>query len=787
MITNPIVIAALVALMFALLGVCALAVLRRHGIDIPYEMTRFIRRPWFERLLLASLIVCTVHYGATKGTNGIDNAAPPLMGMKMSAPVVSPISVDSTGFSVPTNMPPVTSLCFWGIQRDDDAVQLGLAWPSSFLFTNDLVDIYGHWQLTTNGWSRLAQVDVSTALSNAVAEISFDDFPTNIMQQTAFFRLASQTDTDGDGLTDAEEEWVYGTDPNSADTDGDLIEDGEEIERGMNSCSVDSDGDGLSDMEELCIYETNPLELDSDGDGLPDGWEISRGLDPINAIGLDGAYGDPYFQGMTNIDRYLYGEGPSVLQASSATTVDYVSPGASWITVTGNLSAGVPKVQNGSLTIPRGTKALVGVFICSDEYPYYTGCASQYNDVLSWSISAPGNASINGSTRVNDENGDWSAADDNDQYIGSWSPVVFQTGAIYSASDSNDVQVSISITAMNVTDGEYFSSVIVGVFPLENIQSNYPIGMGFACVTDSGSAMRTRLMENDIGYIRSTPEMPIIKTKFAGLPEWIGVSWSATLTKERAERPASDNRTVAAKMLLGNEEFDLYNEINETIGGAASIAFNIDGRFLGTTNYKVRGKNPRDSVARMYISSHVPAATSTYAWKVAVHESRQGPRIYNQFNTGDVSIELPNKGSGFGWGIAQIDNHDGDVDLTPFPQVWDWHENISAMSAKLSYALERTNAFIGYYRDAYGNRPDWSEPPAKTILGVTVSAEMWSVLTIYNGVGGIPVQTAGSHSGFRSPLEFNPVTGRWIFHTNQTNPDYVRRVVGAGMLLDAVE
>lgn len=56
-----------------------------------------------------------------------------------------------------------------------------------------------------------------------------------------------------------------------------------------------------------------------------------------------------------------------------------------------------------------------------------------------------------------------------------------------------------------------------------------------------------------------------------------------------------------------------------------------------------------------------------------------------------------------------------------------------------------------------------------------------------NGVGGIPTQTAGNHSGFRSPLQFNPATGRWIFHSNTTNPDYVRRVVGAGMISNARE
>ena len=41
------------------------------------------------------------------------------------------------------------------------------------------------------------------------------------------------TDTDGDGLTDAEEE-VLGTDPNVADTDGDGFDDGVEVNQGTN-------------------------------------------------------------------------------------------------------------------------------------------------------------------------------------------------------------------------------------------------------------------------------------------------------------------------------------------------------------------------------------------------------------------------------------------------------------------------------------------------------------------------------------------------------------------------
>lgn len=65
-------------------------------------------------------------------------------------------------------------------------------------------------------------------------------------------------DSDGDGLYDAFELEVAGTDP----------------------LSVDSDGDGLSDFEELVDYGTNPLQVDSDGDGVGDGSEVLIGTDP---------------------------------------------------------------------------------------------------------------------------------------------------------------------------------------------------------------------------------------------------------------------------------------------------------------------------------------------------------------------------------------------------------------------------------------------------------------------------------------------------------------------------
>ena len=82
-------------------------------------------------------------------------------------------------------------------------------------------------------------------------------------------------DYDGDGLADGEEVYIYGTDPVNNDTDGDSLLDGEEnYQYGTNPLSQDSDGDGLGDADELFVYGTFPSAFDTDGDGIGDGEEV---------------------------------------------------------------------------------------------------------------------------------------------------------------------------------------------------------------------------------------------------------------------------------------------------------------------------------------------------------------------------------------------------------------------------------------------------------------------------------------------------------------------------------
>lgn len=81
-------------------------------------------------------------------------------------------------------------------------------------------------------------------------------------------------DTDGDGLTDMDEQ-KYGTDPNNKDTDGDGLSDGDEVHKyRTNPLKADTDGDGLNDYQEVMQYKTDPLSVDTDNDGLSDYDEV---------------------------------------------------------------------------------------------------------------------------------------------------------------------------------------------------------------------------------------------------------------------------------------------------------------------------------------------------------------------------------------------------------------------------------------------------------------------------------------------------------------------------------
>jgi hypothetical protein len=87
----------------------------------------------------------------------------------------------------------------------------------------------------------------------------------------------STNDTDGDGLTDWQEQ-ILGTNPTNAISNGDGLWDSIALAAGINPLSTDIDGDGLSNSQEA-IIGTDPFNPDTDGDGYNDGVDAYP-LDP---------------------------------------------------------------------------------------------------------------------------------------------------------------------------------------------------------------------------------------------------------------------------------------------------------------------------------------------------------------------------------------------------------------------------------------------------------------------------------------------------------------------------
>jgi len=64
----------------------------------------------------------------------------------------------------------------------------------------------------------------------------------------------------------------------------------------LGSAEIDSDGDGLSDDAERYLYLTDPARIDSDGDGVADGEEAASCRNPA------GAAPDPFFVPVLNLE-----------------------------------------------------------------------------------------------------------------------------------------------------------------------------------------------------------------------------------------------------------------------------------------------------------------------------------------------------------------------------------------------------------------------------------------------------------------------------------------------------
>ena len=145
-------------------------------------------------------------------------------------------------------MPIATNLMAAAVSRGSNETAVVIAWPFGQRPVDDLVYVYAGTNLLE--LAKVFALDVSQCVSNAFVAIADESVSGTNENTQAFFSVGDATDTDGDGLSDSEERFVYGTNPTIRDTDGDYIPDGEEVAIGSSPLVVDTDDDGIVDGDE---------------------------------------------------------------------------------------------------------------------------------------------------------------------------------------------------------------------------------------------------------------------------------------------------------------------------------------------------------------------------------------------------------------------------------------------------------------------------------------------------------------------------------------------------------
>ncbi|MDB6080603.1 MAG: cell envelope biosis protein OmpA [Akkermansiaceae bacterium] len=162
----------------------------------------------------------------------------------------------------------------------------------------------------------------------------------------------------------------------ATDTDGDGITDADEIANGLNPVEADSDADGVPDGQEFNTLFTNPLSKDSDGDGFTDGLEVAYGTDPNDLASVPSTFdaitwGAP--QNITGNVTDISTAGTRVLAWTGGDTpvkINALNDGGSPLTFTPGPS--IWARFNGFDPLDRGHDADYETLLASGTYSYRT-------------------------------------------------------------------------------------------------------------------------------------------------------------------------------------------------------------------------------------------------------------------------------------------------------------------------------------------------------------------------------------------------------------------------------
>jgi hypothetical protein len=125
-------------------------------------------------------------------------------------------------------------------------------------------------------WLNQREVDAAAASAAASGTVFVTEVPTETPDLTEIETATALAATAFGAQTATA---VY--DAEDADRDG--LANKLELQLGLNPDNADTDGDGLTDAQELNVYRSDPLNPDSDQDGLPDGQEVQSGTNPLSS------------------------------------------------------------------------------------------------------------------------------------------------------------------------------------------------------------------------------------------------------------------------------------------------------------------------------------------------------------------------------------------------------------------------------------------------------------------------------------------------------------------------
>lgn len=275
-------------------------------------------------------------------------------------------------------------------------------------------------------------------------------------------------------------------------------------------------------------------------------------------------------------------------------------------------------------------------------------------------------------------------------------------------------------------------------------------------------------------YLHTDPQFP-----------GMTVEWRLEVKTEGSARGTKDDfnipETGTIEKPIGEawKIHEHYTAPHEFFGGKVTVFYHIKKSGGGCVTaeqqikVKIRGKNPKDADARGHIQG--TQDNHRFAWAMSQHESRQRQRVYNHFNSGGSTKELPNLGPPDGWGIAQLDKPLG-VSAN-MKEVYSWHANVEKFYAELNEKQAAQQRYFDAVQRTYPSQ--YQAPPANFVhpgTSTSVTALEAATVTLYNGVAGCPTASLTGPSGkklvFQNPWKFTPSAPsgqRWSYHPNIYN------------------